>query len=115
MSVCDYVRMVMHHVVCAKRRARSRGETIAAPIGQLSVPNLTTGTLTAGSYPELIAPTSVALHRVRTCDQRRRAWALAAHWTARLREWGEPSCVYAGARKVGTHQVGGGYSWDHFV
>ena len=45
------------------------------------------GTL-SGGYPETIAPSTVVAHRVATCGQRRRAWALATHWTNVLKERG---------------------------
>ena len=52
----------------------------------ITTSELTTGTLTHGAWPETVAPTSVVLHRVKTCEQRRRAWGLAASWSARLRD-----------------------------
>lgn len=80
-------------------------------VANLSVSDLTTGTLSPGSRPEVVSPAAVALHRVGTCEQRRRAWALATSWTARLAAWGEPQCVYTGARKLGRRRAGR-YLWQ---
>lgn len=84
----------LNHLLQQIRCGRTR------PFANLSIAELTTGTLAPGNLPELVAPTSVALHRVRTCEQRRRAWALAQHWTQRLHRLGHPECVYSHVRSV---------------
>ena len=113
------VHFHMRHTICPSsvpQAGGAREASSSAQVGNLSVGDLTTGTLSYGNSPEVVSPASVVLHRVRTCEQRRRAWALAASWTAKLRAWGEPECVYVGARKQSTGTVEDGrlsYSWAH--
>ena len=58
--------------LCSRKQGPWRG---------LRAQDLTTGSLSEGN-PETVAPTSVVIHRTKSCEQRRRAWALAAHWSS---------------------------------
>lgn len=64
-------------------------------LGNLTAGDMTTGTLSDPELPEVVPPTAIALHRVKTCAQRRRAWALASHWTDELRDWGGRECAFS--------------------